>query len=239
VSVPTPPSPEPRQRWRLTFRRDPVPADLVGRASIEAWQAALEQSGLPIAQLDAAGRPRIAFGAPLQAAAEGEAELAEIFLAQRVPAWRVREGLQGRLPTGHALLWAEDVWLGAPPLPGRVIAADWRLELKASDVDPARLAAAADRLLAARNLVRTRSKGGVDKAYDLRPLLDDVQIVDAAADVPLAIRIRTRFVPELGAGRPEEVAAALGAECGFELVLARIVRERLILAGERPPRGGR
>jgi hypothetical protein len=66
-----------------------------------------------------------------------------------------------------------------------------------------------------------------------------VQIVDAAADVPLAIRIRTRFVPELGAGRPEEVAAALGAECGFELVLARIVRERLILAGERPPRGGR
>jgi hypothetical protein len=206
---------------------------------IEAWQAALEQSGLPIAQLDAAGRPRIAFGAPLQAAAEGEAELAEIFLAQRVPAWRVREGLQGRLPTGHALLWAEDVWLGAPPLPGRVIAADWRLELKASDVDPARLAAAAERLLAAPNLVRTRSKGGVDKAYDLRPLLDDVQIVDAAADVPLAIRIRTRFVPELGAGRPEEVAAALGAECGFELVLARIVRERLILAGERPPRGGR
>jgi hypothetical protein len=206
---------------------------------IEAWQAALEQSGLPIAQLDAAGRPRIAFGAPLQAAAEGEAELAEIFLAQRVPAWRVREGLQGRLPTGHALLWAEDVWLGAPPLPGRVIAADWRLELKASDVDPARLAAAADRLLAARNLVRTRSKGGVDKAYDLRPLLDDVQIVDAAAYVPLAIRIRTRFVPELGAGRPEEVAAALGSECGFELVLARIVRERLILAGERPPRGGR
>jgi hypothetical protein len=87
--------------------------------------------------------------------------------------------------------------------------------------------------------VRTRSKGGVDKAYDLRPLLDDVQIVDAAAYVPLAIRIRTRFVPELGAGRPEEVAAALGAECGFELVLARIVRERLILAGERPPRGGR
>jgi hypothetical protein len=243
VSAPTPPSPEPRQRWRLTFRRDPVPADFVGRAAIEAWQAALEQSGLPIAQLDATGRPRIAFGAPLQAAAEGEAELAEIFLAQRAPAWRVREGLEGRLPAGHALLWAEDVWLGAPPLPGRVVAADWRIDLDppvggARGVDRPELAAAAARLLAAQMLPRTRAKGGVDREYDLRPLLDDVQVVDAAADRPLAIRIRTRFIPELGAGRPEEVAEALGAECGFELVLARIVRERLILAGERPRRGG-
>ena len=83
-----------------------MPAELVGRAAIDAWQTALIDSGLAPAQLDATGRPRVAFGAPLPAPAEGEAELAEIFLAERVPAWRVREALVDRLPTGYELLSA-------------------------------------------------------------------------------------------------------------------------------------
>jgi hypothetical protein len=230
------PSPEPSQRWRLVFHRDPVPTDQVGRAAIEGWQTALEASGLPLAQLDAAGRPRVAFGAPLQAAAEGEAELAEIFLAERVPAWRVREGLAGVLPPGYAVLSAEDVWLGAPPLPGRVVAADWRVEVASGDPEPAALVAAAGRLLAARTLVRTRAKGGVDKPYDLRPLLDDVRFDAAAPGSAPVIWIRSRFVPELGSGRPEEIVAALAAETGTELIITRIVRERLILAGDLPAR---
>jgi uncharacterized protein DUF2344 len=233
------PAPEPRQRWRLVFHRGPVPADQVGRAAIEGWQTALEASGLPLAQLDPAGRPRVAFGAPLQAAAEGESELAEIFLAERVPAWRVREGLAGLLPTGYTLLSAEDFWLGAPPLPGRVVAAEWRVELEASDVDSARLAAAAERLLAAPSLLRTRSKGGVDKAYDLRPLLGDIRVVDPdGPDDPITVRIRSRFQPELGSGRPEEVVAALGDAIGRELGARRVVRERLILAGDERSRAG-
>ena len=233
------PAPEPRQRWRLVFRRDAVPADQVGRAAIEGWQSALEASGLPLAQLDATGRPRVAFGAPLQSAAEGEAELAEIFLAERVPAWRVREGLAHLLPPGYTLRSAEDVWLGAPPLPGRVVAADWRVDVERTRTPVDTLVAAAARLLAARTLIRSRAKGGVDKPYDLRPLLDDVR-VDAGApgDAPV-IWIRSRFLPELGSGRPEEIVAALATETGSELPITRIVRERLILVGDdRRPRAG-
>jgi hypothetical protein len=158
VASPSPEAPaEARQRWRLTFRRGPLPAELVGRVAIEAWQTALLESGLALAQRDAAGRPRVAFGAPLSAAAEGEAELAEIFLAERVPAWRVREALEDRLPAGHVLLSAEDVWLGAPPLAGRVVAADWRVELAPVGIARDALAAAADGLVAATSLPRTRS----------------------------------------------------------------------------------
>ena len=232
------PPPEPRQRWRLTFHRDPVPADQVGRVAIEAWQAALEGCGLPLAQLDAAGRPRVAFAAPLQAAAEGEAELAELFLSERVPAWRVREALGPVLPLGHALLAAEDVWLGAPPLPGRVVAADWRVELVSGAVDASALADAAARLIAAPTLPRTRSKGGVDKPYDLRPLIDDIKVASAHEGERCLLRLRTRFRPELGSGRPEEVVAAVGAEAGTELAIRAIVRERLILAEDRLVGGG-
>jgi radical SAM-linked protein len=229
--APAPPAAEPRQRWRLTFRRDPVPAELVGRAAIEAWQAALAESGLALAQLDGAGRPRVAFGAPLSAATEGEAELAEIFLAERVPAWRLREALEDRLPAGHTLIAAENVWLGAPPLPGRVVAADWRVELDPGAVDPEALRAAAARILASSSVPRTRSKAGADKLYDLRPLLDDVRVAgEARAGDSLTVHIRTRFHPELGSGRPEEVVAALADAAGCDLAIRRTVRERLILA---------
>jgi hypothetical protein len=235
-----PQSPEPaetRQRWRIVFRRGPVPVDLVGRAAIEAWQIALIDSGLALAQLDAGGRPRVAFGAPLPAVAEGDAELAEIFLAERVPAWRVREALAERMPPAHTFVSAEDVWLGGPPLPGRVTAADWRVEVLAAGVDRGQLAAAASQLLAASSLPRTRSKAGTDKAYDLRPLLEDVGLGSPSApgDGALVVRIRTRFRPELGSGRPDEVIAALGEACETELAVTRTVRERLVLAGEEPP----
>jgi hypothetical protein len=215
--------------------------ELVGRAAIEAWQSALIDTGLMLAQLDAGGRPRVAFGAPLPAGAEGEAELAEIFLAERVPAWRVREALAERMPLAHSFISAEDVWLGAPPLPGRVSAADWRVELDAAAVDTGRLAEAAEELVAARSLPRTRSKAGIDKSYDLRPLLGDVCLGSPAPgrDGPIVVLIRTRFRPELGSGRPDEVIAALGEACGTELVARRTVRERLILAGDDvPPRRG-
>jgi hypothetical protein len=238
----TRPPAEPRQRWRLTFARDPVPADQVGRVAIEAWQEALAASGLPIAGLEAggAGRARIAIGAPLPAAARGAAELADIWLLERRPLWAVREGLAARMPAAHRWVAAEDVWLGAPALAGRVAAADWRVELAGAGLDVARLAAAAAGMIAARTLPRVRLKGGVEKRYDLRPLLDGLAVDPeagsgaSAAGSPVSIRTRTRFDPELGTGRPEEVVAALADAAGTSLEIAAITRERLILADDLP-----
>ena len=54
---------------------------------------------------------------------------------------------------------------------------------------------------------RVRAKGTAQKAYDLRPLLDEVGVDGERRRRP-SVRIRTRFHPELGSGRPEEVVAA-------------------------------
>ena len=89
---------------------------------------------------------------------------------------------------------------------------------------------AAKRLLAAPSLPRTRSKGGEDKTYDLRPLLDDVRIVERTTPDAVTLLVRTRFRAELGSGRPEEVVAALADAGGGDLVVQRMVREHLILA---------
>lgn len=238
--VAAPPA-EPRQRWRLTFARDPMAADLVGRATLDAWQETLVGCGLPVAGLErgGAGRGRIAFAAPLPAAARGEAELADVWLLERCPAWAVREALAERLPAGHRWVRSEDVWLGAPSLAGRVVAADWRIEVTGTDVAKSRLEDAARRLLGVRSLPRVRLKGSTEKRYDLRPLLADIAIggpatgaADSAPDAMTIVRIRTRFDPGLGAGRPDEVVAALGEVAGADLLIRGIVRERLLLVDE-------
>ena len=232
-------NPEPRQRWRLTFARDPVAADQVGRVALDAWQAALGGSGLPVALVSGgsgpgtAGRARLAFAAPLPANVSGEAELADLWLLERRMVWQVREAIDSRLPAGHRWIAAEDVWLGAPPLAGRVAAADWRVEMRSWAGAGEALRAAVIALLAADSLPRVRRKGGAERSYDLRPLLADLAVAEVPADDSRwTARVRTRFHPELGSGRPEEVIAALADAVGLELEIGSIARERLLLADD-------
>jgi Uncharacterized protein conserved in bacteria (DUF2344) len=158
----------------------------------------------------------------------GDRELIDLVLTDLVPAWIVRECLVEHLPRGWWLVDLHDVWLGSPPLAGQVAAADYRIDL--GPVDRSVVATAAEALLAATNLPRERARGAATVQYDLRPLLIDVRVGDPGP--PLLLHTRTRFHPELGTGRPEEVVAALGMVAGQTFELRSIVRERLILAEE-------
>ena len=208
---------------------------MVGRDYFAAWEDALGRCALPVAET-AAGRPRFSLAAPLPASSRGEAELAELWLTARLPAWLLREALTPLLPAGHRISDLEDVWMGGPALAGRVAAADYRVTL-ADKLDEREVAAAARRLLDTPSLPRSRAKGGAVKSYDLRPLLISIRIGADAGRIEgpaeqLVVRLRTRIHPEMGSGRPEEVLAALSDELGAALQAAETVRERLVLADE-------
>jgi radical SAM-linked protein len=223
------PRPEARQRWRLVARRSADAPPLTQREVAEAWEAAVVESGLPVAITDAARpRARLSFGAPLPLGIAAEAELIDLFLTDRLPTWHVREALSGRLPAGWSLVDLHDVWLAGPPLAGRVVAADYRIVLTGA-AHEANVDIAARRLLDAPELPRDRSRGSETVRYDLRPLIAELA-VDAGP--PVVVRARTRFHPELGTGRPEEVLAALAEAAGRPLDPEVIVRERLILADD-------
>lgn len=253
---------EPRQRWRLTYcRRADAPA-LPQREQLDAWEASLRRSGLPFAGLDLPRpRPRLVFGAPLAVGMAAEHELLDLFMVQRFGVAEVRARLAGSLPAGHELVELYDVWIGEPPLPGQVVAADYRVDIISADggaPDREVVAGACARLLAAPALPRARRKGDRSVTYDLRPLVMDVETrpeADASAsegprtaeapgisgsaaarDAPeasLTLRIRTRVDPQRGVGRPEEVVAAIAELAGTTLVAGAIVREQLILGGAR------
>ena len=154
-----------------------------------------------------------------------ECELADLVLAQRLPISQVRDAVIGTLPGGIDLLDLHDVWLGAAPLAASLSAADYRVELS-GEIDHGQLAEAAATLLEARELPRRRRRGTGQVDYDLRPLLARIDVLDAG------LRIRTLFDPARGAGRPEEVVAALGETVGRDMEVRGIVRERLILVDE-------
>ena len=222
-----------RQRWAITFAREAATDAEVpnGRVYAAIWEAALLESGLPVATSES-GRPRFALGALLPAGVEGGAELAETWLTERLAAWRVRAGLEAVVPSGHELRSLEDIWLGAPPLPARVSGADYVVVLRQAPQREA-LEGAAARLLAAPTIPRERVKGTATKTFDLRRLLIDIRMDDAdgTARSP-RLRIRTRVHPEVGSGRPDDVLGALADDLGVELMAASVVRERLLLAEE-------
>lgn len=196
------------------------------RDVVATWTAAIEEAGLPLVGGDAGrGRARIAFGAPLPVGMAAERELIDIVLTESWPVWRVRAALAPHVPAGWTLIDLHDVWLGGPPLGGRVSAADYRIELVGAP-DEGALRAAAAELLAAARIPRQRLKGGTTVDYDLRPLLLTAEV---EAGPPMIVRTRTRFDPELGTGRPEEVLAALSDRLGSPLEARSIVREGLLL----------
>ena len=232
---PGPPAPrEAVQRWRLVVARGPLDPDAGQREQLAAWEQALSRSGLAVAGLDASPpRPRFAVAAPLSPSIPGQAELVDVWLVERMPAWRVREALGASMPPAHRLVEAFDVWPGAPALPGQVVASVYRA-VADDDVDPAALASACDAVLEAPRLERERAKGGGTVRYDLRPFIEALE-VDRVAD-PITLRMTLRHDPERGIGRPDEVLAAIAERLGGAAPsVTSLVREQLILAPPPPP----
>ena len=215
-----------RQRWRLVVARSADAPEEAQREVADRWISAIESAGLPVAWTEGARpRPRIAFGAPLPIGMAANGELIDVVLCERWPAWRVREALAALVPASWRLVDLHDVWLAGPPLAGRVAAADYAVVLSGNP-SAEHLREAATGLLAASVLPRRRSRGDASVEYDLRPLLIDVTVEGGP---PTRVLIRSRFHPELGTGRPEEVVAALAERSGAALEVASVVRERLIL----------
>jgi radical SAM-linked protein len=231
---PAAPVAEPRQRWRLTFSRGSAAAAIPHREVAEAWLAGLVESALPLPLPRAEGaRPRspLTFAAALPVGVAVERDLADLVLAERLAVWVVRDAAVGAAPDGIQVTDLHDVWLGGPPLAAIAGGADYRMTIDAASdpgVEPLRRAAA--QLLAAATIPRERPKGSGSVGYDLRPLLASIHVSDGPG--ARTILARTLFHPERGAGRPDEVLAALGDLVGCRLVAGTTVRERVILTEE-------
>ena len=218
----------PSQRWRLIFSRGADAPDLTQREHLSAWDTALETAGLR-----EPGNPasRFVLAAPIPAGLTADRELADLFLPDRRTVAHLRARVGPTVPLGHQLVALHDVWTGEPPLPGQVVAADYRVDIDVDgespmpDADTLRRAVAA--FLEAKTIERRRTRGDRPVAGNLRDLVADIR-----QSAGRGLWMRLRFDPALGTGRPEEVVDALGVIAGCGLIAARRHRERLWLKGD-------
>ncbi len=187
----------------------------------------LRRAGLPLAYSQGfTPHPRLSLAAALPLGCTSQAELAEIWLEHDVAPHEVAERLRQVQPPGLRVFAVSSLPRELPALQNLVAAAEYEVTLlDAPEVQE--LAGRVAALLAASSLPRQRR----GKAYDLRPLIEQLEVDPAVRGrVHLRMRLSAR---EGASGRADEVLLALG----LDPARARIQRTRLILREAPPGRG--
>ncbi len=220
------------QRWRIAFRRGSPALELGPPEIVRAWEAGLAAADIPVVlSATATPRPRLSFAAPLPPGRATEHDLADLVLSERWTVARFRAALIAALPPGFEVVDLYDVWLGAPAITAVLGAMSHRAIV--AGASPGELRAAADTLLAADRLDRTRAKGSERTVkYDLRPLILDLAVGNEGERTFVRMILGTSS--DGPSGRPDEVLFALGEVIGRDLELVELVRERLWTSDETP-----
>jgi len=208
-------------RYRLEYARGPE-MRYVGHLDTQlVWERTMRRARLPVAFTQGfSPRPRFHMASALPLGFTSRCELCDLWLNEPLEAEDLREKLQKVAPPGLLLTTVTEISLGLPALQTQVLSADYHallLELPAG-FD---LIAAVQGLLGAASLPRTRR----EKTYDLRPLIEDLQLIKIAPDSDSALITMRLAAREGSTGRPDEVIAALG----LDPASARVERTRLLL----------
>jgi radical SAM-linked protein len=170
-----------------------------------AIERMIRRSRLPLAYTQGfKPHPRINLASALPLGFTSEAEVADIWLQEELPASFIQHALQIAAPPGILIRSAAPAAQEDSSLQADLIACDYLVTLLESIPD---LENRVERILAATHLPRERRK----KSYDLRPLIEQLRVLSPLqADFA---RLHMRLAAREGAtGRPEEVVAELGGD---------------------------
>jgi radical SAM-linked protein len=192
-------------RIRVTFSKTGG-LKYVGNLDLhKIWERAARRAGLDLAYTQAFHpQAKIQLASPLPLGFSSRCEVVDIRLNEDVDLSDLAARLQEAMPAGIRLLRCQEVDPLAPALQAEVAAAEYEITL-AGAFEKLDLKRRIEELLASASVPRQRR----GKHYDLRPLIEDLQmVVDDAQSEPI---IRMRLTAREGAtGRPEEVLDALG-----------------------------
>lgn len=203
-------------RLRLTFHKTEAMRYTSHLDLYRTWERTLRRAGLPLSYTQGfSPHPRLNLGAALPLGFTSECELVDIWLEGEFTPEQILQALRPALPPGLVVTRIEPVSSNAPALQQEIRAAEYIITL----LDPCPdLEERLESLRCAEQLPRERR----GKSYDLRPLIQDVQILPPINDSP---RFLVRLSAQEGAtGRPEEVLAAIG----LDSATARIHRQSLL-----------
>jgi radical SAM-linked protein len=198
----------PEQRLRIQFAKGAALQYISHLDLNRTWERAFRRAALPLAYSQGFNpRPRFQIAAALPVGVMGRAELLDLWLDVELDPAQVLGRLRPALPPGLEVLDVEEVDLGAPALQSQMQAAGYRVEVRTSE-PPVGIEARIRQLLDAPSILRQRHHKGRMQSYDLRPLVQDIEVEGGEAG-QVVLRVRLQASPQ-GAGRPDEVLDVLG-----------------------------
>jgi len=196
------------QRLRVVFGKGAELKYISHLDLLRVWERALRRAQVPLAYSEGFNpRPKLFFAAALAVGCTGLAEMIDLLLERRVELHEFASALKKQLPKGLQLVSVSEVEPTLPPLPSEVIAAEYEVRVQSEETADA-IQARLHGLLAATSIPRQRERPDGVRAYDLRPLIQDLQSEGRRGDVAI-LRMRLQADAH-GTGRPDEVLAALG-----------------------------
>lgn len=203
---------------------------------VDELERAFREASLPLSYTRAQKpRPRIKLAANFPVGIELRGEVVEAYFDELVPLDRIHSAAE-KFPEGIELRDAKEVWHGFPSAASQLRGAEYEIEVAGDEsLTLDALRGAVVRLLNAKELHGKRRRGESERRSDagdrdLRPLIEDVEVLEVDEAVRTA-RIRTVLqLDSSGAGRPEDVVAALD----LPLRTRRAIRTRLLFV-DTPP----
>jgi len=212
------------QRLRIKFSRGDEIKFISHLDITRLWERAFHRAQIQLAYSEGfSPHPKISLAAPLAVGITSEAELMDVFIVRPVSPHWFTATVSRQLPSGIAVLGVFQTGLNIPSLQSQVRFAEYRVEL-ANEDGPGDIEAALASLLSAEHLPWHHQRDTGRRNYDLRALVDDLRLIDVyGSGCTFEMKLRC---DSGGAGRPEQVAIALG----FTNHPRLIHRTRLILA---------
>lgn len=211
---------------RLRFRFSKLgPARYTSHLDLaRTLERALNRAHLPVAYTQGFNRrPRLQFAAALPLGFTSEAELADVWLLETVKPAAAHAQMMSRMAPGILIHEVWEVPLEVPAMQATTVETTFQAYLP-GERDVAGLQEQVTALLAAESLPRERR----DKRYDLRPLVHDLSLEQAAdGGWQLTLRLALR---EGAVGRPDEVLDALG----LDPLDLHLHRTSIVLEGDTP-----
>jgi radical SAM-linked protein len=208
-------------RLRLTFSKT-GPLIFTGNLDLlTIWERAARRANLGLQYSKGFHpQPKIQFASPLPLGFASRCEIVDIRINEDLDCSDLARRLQAVLPTGLTVGSIESVDVAAPALATLVSAAEYEITL-ADGIPIPELEQRVEALLAESALPRERR----GKRYDLRPLIERLEVVRRPEEPAALLRMRLRAV-EGATGRPDEVLDSLGISRDD----ARIERTALMLS---------
>lgn len=169
------------------------------------WERAARRADLPLAYSQGFHpQPKINMAAALPLGFSSRCEVMDMRFENDIPLDNLPTRLNDTLPSGLQVVGVEQVDEREPALQTQVASAEYEVTLRET-VDISELKRKIDSVIESKSIPRERR----GKMYDLRPLIEELRIVESSNQNPQKIFMRLT-AREGATGRPEEVLDVLG-----------------------------